>query len=144
MIWRRLEQAGLLLSSASPPKIKNWWSTLNRSFQLIIDSETTDPLARSYTGYVPLSTRIIQQWIQAIGLGSKSKEELLWKPLNVSESIEIGSVAKLNQVYLVYLGGVTFAELGTLRQLEASLPEMKFTVLTTQMINLSTFVRAGL
>ncbi|XP_057798899.1 vacuolar protein-sorting-associated protein 33 homolog [Salvia miltiorrhiza] len=131
-----LEKAGLLRKQDS----RSNWLTIKRALQLIIeDTDTTNPNDISYvfSGYAPLSIRLVQQ---AIRSGWRSLEEILKLlpgphletkrggfssipsydtlpgSLNSSEKLANGRRAL---VLVVFVGGVTFAEISALRFLSS-------------------------
>lgn len=131
-----LEKAGLLKKQET----KSNWLTVKRALQLIVDdTDTANPNDISYvfSGYAPLSVRLIQH---AIRSGWRSVEEILrLLPGPHSESKRSGFASsesfdtlpgvanngdkmvdgRRSLVLVVFIGGVTFAEISALRFLSA-------------------------
>ncbi|KAL5800318.1 hypothetical protein ACOSQ4_033202 [Xanthoceras sorbifolium] len=131
-----LEKAGLLRKQEA----KSNWLTIKRALQLVVeDTDTANPNDISYvfSGYAPLSIRLVQN---AVRSGWRPMEEIL-KLLpgphsetkrggfSSSQSFDTlpGSLASVDKVadgrrsivLVVFLGGVTFAEISALRFLSA-------------------------
>ncbi|XP_047976138.1 vacuolar protein-sorting-associated protein 33 homolog [Salvia hispanica] len=131
-----LEKAGLLRKQDS----RGNWLTIKRALQLLVeDTDTTNPNDISYvfSGYAPLSIRLVQH---AIRSGWRSLEEILKLlpgpqletkrggfssipsydtlpgSLNSSEKLSNG---RRDLVLVVFVGGVTFAEISALRFLSS-------------------------
>ncbi|KAL1532156.1 Vacuolar protein-sorting-associated protein 33 [Salvia divinorum] len=131
-----LEKAGLLRKQDS----RGNWLTIKRALQLLVeDTDTANPNDISYvfSGYAPLSIRLVQQAIQS---GWRSLEEILKLlpgphletkrggfssipsyntlpgSLNSSEKLASG---RRDLVLVVFVGGVTFAEISALRFLSS-------------------------
>lgn len=131
-----LEKAGLLKKQEA----KSNWLTVKRALQLIVDdTDTAKPNDISYvfSGYAPLSIRLIQH---AIRSGWRSIEEILRllpgphsetkrSGFASSEAFDNLSGASTNMdkmgdgrrslVLVVFVGGITFAEISALRFLSA-------------------------
>lgn len=131
-----LEKAGLLKKQEA----KSNWLTVKRALQLVVDdTDTANPNDISYvfSGYAPLSIRLIQH---AIRSGWRSVEEILrLLPGPHSETKRSGfasnesfdnlpgastNMSKMGDgrrslVLVVFIGGVTFAEISALRFLSA-------------------------
>ncbi|KEH43486.1 vacuolar protein sorting-associated protein [Medicago truncatula] len=131
-----LEKAGLFKKQES----KSNWLTIKRTLQLVVeDTDTANPndIAYVFSGYAPLSIRLIQH---AIRSGWRPVEEVL-KLLpgphletrrggfsnspsfdtfyGVSNSIDKVPDGRRSLVLVVFVGGVTFAEISALRFLSA-------------------------
>ncbi|CAN1800086.1 Vacuolar protein-sorting-associated protein 33 homolog [Linum perenne] len=128
-----LEKAGLLKKQES----RSNWLTIKRALQLVVeDTDTANPndIAYVFSGYAPLSIRLVQH---AIRSGWRPMEEILrLLPGPHSEikrggfphstsfesmSSALGRVAdgRRSLVLVVFIGGVTFAEIAALRFLSA-------------------------
>ncbi|CAN1238270.1 Vacuolar protein-sorting-associated protein 33 homolog [Linum grandiflorum] len=127
-----LEKAGLLKKQES----RSNWLTIKRALQLVVeDTDTANPndIAYVFSGYAPLSIRLVQH---AIRSGWRPMEEILRMlpgphsetkrggfPHSASfESMSaLGRVAdgRRSLVLVVFIGGVTFAEIAALRFLSA-------------------------
>ncbi|CAL1387023.1 unnamed protein product [Linum trigynum] len=145
-----LEKAGLLRKQES----KSNWLTVKRALQLVVeDTDTANPNDISYvfSGYAPLSIRLVHH---AIRSGWRPMEEILrllpgphsetkrggFPHSASSESMSVagGRVAdgRRSLVLVVFIGGVTFAEIAALRFLSAQ-EGMAYDVMvaTTKMIS---------
>ncbi|XP_044460658.1 vacuolar protein-sorting-associated protein 33 homolog isoform X1 [Mangifera indica] len=131
-----LEKAGLLKKQES----KSNWLTIKRALQLVVeDTDSANPNDISYvfSGYAPLSIRLVQN---AVRSGWRPMEEILkllpgpqmeskrgaFSSNPSSDMLQgaLGSVDKLadgrrSLVLVVFIGGVTFAEIAALRFLSA-------------------------
>ncbi|GFS30081.1 Sec1/munc18-like (SM) proteins superfamily [Actinidia rufa] len=131
-----LEKAGLIRKQES----KSNWLTIKRALQLVVDdTDTANPNDISYvfSGYAPLSIRLVQH---AVRSGWRSVEEILkllpgphsetkrsglasspsfnTLPGAVSNTDKVGD-GRRSLVLVVFIGGVTFAEISALRFLSA-------------------------
>ncbi|TXG49476.1 hypothetical protein EZV62_025351 [Acer yangbiense] len=148
-----LEKAGLLRKQEA----KSNWLTIKRALQLVVeDTDTASPNDISYvfSGYAPLSIRLIQN---AVRSGWRPMEEILkllpgphseTKRGGFSNSPSFdtlpGSQASVDKVadgrrstvLVVFIGGVTFAEISALRFLSAQ-EGMAYDIIvgTTKIIN---------
>ncbi|KAK7343872.1 hypothetical protein VNO77_12960 [Canavalia gladiata] len=153
-----LEKAGLFKKQES----KSNWITIKRALQLVVeDTDTANPndIAYVFSGYAPLSIRLVQH---AIRSGWRPVEEILkllpgphleTKRGGFSNSPSFGtlsgvsnSIAKVPDgrralVLVVFLGGVTFAEISALRFLSAQ-EGMAYDLIiaTTKIVNGQTLV----
>ncbi|GAB4836415.1 Vacuolar protein-sorting-associated protein 33 [Ancistrocladus abbreviatus] len=131
-----LEKAGLFKKQES----RSNWLTIKRALRLVVeDTDTANPtdIAYVFSGYAPLSIRLIQQ---AIRSGWRPAEEILkllpgphseTKRGGVSRGASsdslLGGSANMDKVadgrrslvLVVFIGGVTFAEISALRFLSA-------------------------
>lgn len=127
-----LEKAGLFRKQDS----RSNWLTIKRALQLVVeDTDTANPndIAYVFSGYAPLSIRLVQQairsgWrpieeilrllpgphseIKRGGYASIPSYETLPGSLNSSEKLADG---RRSLVLVVFIGGVTFAEISALR-----------------------------
>jgi hypothetical protein len=156
----RLEQAGLLsfhhpgatgagvvseiMSGVGASKSK--WPRIREEFRLILEAnnENMDPgnaLAEAYSGYVPLSIRLVQllnsSWktcADKLGLLRGPAIEIVQEcPVATSGGVATGN--SIN-VAVVFIGGVTYGEMAALRklsQLEGG--KRRFIVITTDVAN---------
>ncbi len=124
----RLEQAGLLrfhnpaeangvmaelISSGSK------WPKIRDEFKLISSDAANDELAEAYSGYVPLSVRLIQL-LNTSWKASADKLGLLRGPaLEIAQECPIASSgpSSTSIVAVVFIGGVTYGEIAALRKL---------------------------
>ncbi|XP_077212009.1 sec1/munc18-like (SM) proteins superfamily [Tasmannia lanceolata] len=148
-----LEKAGLLKKQES----KSNWQTIKRALQLVVDdTDTANPNDISYvfSGYAPLSIRLVQY---AVRSGWRAIEEIIkllpgphsefkrggYPRVSSLETIQ-GTAANLDRVpdgrrslvLVVFIGGVTFAEISALRFLSAQ-EGMAYDLIvgTTKMVN---------
>nr|CAD1843792.1 unnamed protein product [Ananas comosus var. bracteatus] len=153
-----LEKAGLLKKQET----KNNWLTITKALQLIVDQTgTSNPNDISYifSGYAPLSIRLVQH---AIRSGWRSIEEIIRllpgphldlkrgvsNANSISETVPgaqsiIDRVAdgRRSLVLVVFIGGVTFAEIAALRFLSAQEGiGYDFIVGTTKIVNGNTIL----
>ncbi|KAL2631473.1 hypothetical protein R1flu_016159 [Riccia fluitans] len=160
-----LEKAGLLRKQEA----KNSWQNIKRGLKLVVeDQDDANPTDVSYvfSGYAPLSIRLVQQALKG---GWKAVDDLLKllpgqsfdKKQGVTPdhgvpsregSVREGSVTSDSApavdgrravVLVVFIGGVTFAEISALRFLGAQ-EGMKydFVVATTKLINGTTLLKS--
>ncbi|CDO99780.1 unnamed protein product [Coffea canephora] len=152
-----LEKAGLFRKQET----KGNWITIKRALQLVVeDTDTANPNDISYvfSGYAPLSIRLVQH---AIRSGWRPLEDIL-KLLpgphtetkrsgyvggsydNISSSVlnlaKVGD-GRRSLVLVVFVGGVTFAEIAALRFL-SSQEGMAYDLIigTTKIINGQTLI----
>ncbi|XP_075499256.1 vacuolar protein-sorting-associated protein 33 homolog [Primulina tabacum] len=155
-----LEKAGLFKKQDS----KSNWLTIKRALQLVVeDTDTANPNDISYvfSGYAPLSIRLVQQAIRSgwrpieeilkllPGPHSEMKKgrfasipsyDTLSGSLNTSEKLADG---RRSLVLVVFIGGVTFAEISALRFL-SSQEGMAYDVIvgTTKIVNGKTLIES--
>ncbi|XP_061347038.1 vacuolar protein-sorting-associated protein 33 homolog [Gastrolobium bilobum] len=153
-----LEKAGLFKKQES----KSNWLTIKRALQLVVEEpDTANPndIAYVFSGYAPLSIRLVQH---AIRSGWRPVEEILKLLPGPHLEIKRGgfsnspsfdslsgvstSIAKIPDgrralVLVVFVGGVTFAEISALRFLSAQ-EGMAYDLIiaTTKMVNGQTLV----
>ncbi|KAL9225224.1 hypothetical protein vseg_001173 [Gypsophila vaccaria] len=147
-----LEKAGLFKKQ----ELRSNWLTVKRALNLVVENtDTANPKDISYvfSGYAPLSIRLIQQ---AIRSGWRPIEEILkllpgphleTKRGAISrgssfESLSGGSttteravVGRRSLVLVVFIGGVTFAEISALRFLSSQDLAYDVIIATTKVIN---------
>ncbi|KAM3244546.1 hypothetical protein ACQJBY_056087 [Aegilops geniculata] len=153
-----LEKAGLVKRQES----RTNWPVISRALQLIVDikdPENPDDIAYIFAGYAPLSIRLVQH---AVRSGWRSIEELLKllpgphmdlkRGVSTISSSELlpgsGSqqstdrVGHRSLVLVVFIGGVTSAEIAALRFLSAQEGMgYDFLVATTKVITGNTLLR---
>ncbi|KAK4789461.1 hypothetical protein SAY86_016765 [Trapa natans] len=129
-----LEKAGLFRKQET----KSNWLTIKRALQLVVeDTDTANPndIAYVFSGYAPLSIRLVQN---AIRSGWRPIEEILrmlpgphteakrsgfanspsYNTLNGASADKLAD-GRRSLVLVVFIGGVTFAEISALRFLSA-------------------------
>ncbi|GAV77193.1 Sec1 domain-containing protein [Cephalotus follicularis] len=148
-----LEKSGLLKKQES----KSNWLTIKRALQLVIeDTDTANPNDISYvfSGYAPLSIRLVQH---AVRSGWRPMEEILkllpgphsetkrsgFSSSPSSDTLQVASTTidkdadgRRSLVLVVFIGGVTFAEISAIRYLSAQ-EGMAYDLIigTTKMVN---------
>lgn len=145
-----LEKAGLLRKQEG----KSNWQAIKRSLRLAVDDlDEANPndIAYTYSGYAPMSIRLIQQALSKGGWkalddvmrslpGPHFEREQSDDGSSYSPDMSIDPPESVNRerpvVLVVFIGGVTFAEISALRFL-SSQENMKydFVTLTTKLIN---------
>ena len=136
-LLRNLEKMNILKNSDGT----NLYSLLNKNFKLInesIDENNPNDSSYAYNGYCPLFIRLIEK---ALTKGWNSIRDLLGKipgdfdcPKDEKEIIDNNNKER-KFILLVFIGGITYGELGAIRYLNNHLGDKKFIVLTTSMIN---------
>ncbi|KAG5559147.1 hypothetical protein RHGRI_008911 [Rhododendron griersonianum] len=112
-----LEKAGLLRKQES----KSNWLTVKRALQLVVDdTDTANPNDISYvfSGYAPLSIRLVQQAVRSGWLSGFASSPSL-DTLPGTPSLDKVGDGRRSLVLVVFIGGVTFAEISALRFLSA-------------------------
>ena len=102
-----------------------------------MDLNEPNDISYSYSGYAPISVRLIEK---AITKGWKSIDDVLYKlpgeyeyPKDESEVLKESK--DLKYFLLIFIGGITYGELSAIRYLNKKLKNKKFIILTTGMIN---------
>ena len=118
----------------------NIYSDLSKKLKLINDSVNTqnpNDTSYSYSGYCPINIRLIEK---AYTNGWGSIQETLKKipgeadfPVDETEMVRENNEKKYFLV--VFIGGITYGELGAIRYLNKINKNKKIVVLTTSMIN---------
>lgn len=136
-----LEQVGLLRYQGG----KSLWPQVKKNFNLFVDeSEVENDISYAYSGYAPLSVRLVQV-IKSLQHGWRSCTDalnLLNGPALIFEqppdrgTVREPSDPSAPQVVLVFfLGGVTYAEIAALRKLsEMEGSRRKFIIATTEFL----------
>ncbi|CAJ1407410.1 unnamed protein product [Effrenium voratum] len=109
-----MERAGLLKYQQG----KSGWGSIKRQFNLFVEDGMTDDVSYAYSGYAPLSVRLVQMTrSQPKGwLAVKDALSLLHGP--AQELQQPGKEDAASPVVLVcFLGGVTYGEIAALRRL---------------------------
>ena len=135
-LWSNLEKIGILKNSGG----LNIFSDLDKKLKLInenINVQEPNDISYSYSGYAPLIIRLIEK---ALTNGWNSIQDILSKipgPFKYpnDESEIINESGKKQFILLVFIGGLTYSELGAIRFLSKILKNKKFIILTTNMIN---------
>jgi len=114
---------------------------LNKKLKLINDSvdfNNPNDASYSFSGYCPIFIRLIEK---AISKGWYSIKDLIKKisnefdfPKDEEEILNFNKKEK-KFILLVFIGGITYGELASIRYLNKVLDDKKFIVLTTGMVN---------
>jgi hypothetical protein len=119
------------------------WPKIRDEFKLISPDAQTDELAEAYSGYVPLTVRLIQL-LNTSWKASADKLGLLRGPaLEIAQECPIASAGQSNAtiVAVVFIGGVTYGEIAALRklsQLEGG--RRKFLIIATSITSYSRLI----
>ncbi len=115
----------------------NYYNDIEKKLKLInedVDLNEPNDISYAYSGYAPISIRLIEK---AVTKGWKSIEDVLFK---LSGEYDFPKNEKNNlpekKIFLVvFVGGITYGELGAIRYLNSKSKNNKFIVITTSMIN---------
>ncbi|KHJ30530.1 putative sec1 family protein [Erysiphe necator] len=168
---RNLSMAAMIpLSGTSNSNLgtKTNYSYLRKAFKLIVDEvdeHNPNDIAYVYSGYAPLSVRIVQsilqkQYLTSIirGIPSKSVVNNLsqgWRGFeealkyirgprfdilqksddNLDKAQSMLSSGEKGILFIVFLGGITFAEVAALRFIAVSEPQKQIIICTTSVIS---------
>ena len=115
---------------------------INKKLKLIDDSvdlNNPNDAAYSFSGYCPILVRLIEK---AISKGWSSIKDVLKKlstdfeyPNDELEILNNNDNKEKKYILLVFIGGITYGELASIRYLNNKLNDKKFIVITTGMIN---------
>ena len=135
-LWHNLEKMEILKTQDS----NYFYSTANNDLKLIneeVDFNNPNDSSYAYSGYCPICIRLIEKSYKE---GWGAIKETLKKipgetdfPLDENEMINESNEKKFFLV--VFIGGITYGELGAIRYLNKTNKNRKFIVLTTSMIN---------
>lgn len=105
------------------------WSTLFKKFKLY-NPEITKNIEKPYEGYTPLTSKLIEkitkkQWNECQDILNEAK---------IPYKIASNRSTELKRVLIVYIGGSTYGEIATLRNLKYDL-RVDFDVLTTELLS---------
>mmetsp|Transcript_88343 Transcript_88343/g.175657 ORF Transcript_88343/g.175657 Transcript_88343/m.175657 type:complete len:647 (-) Transcript_88343:209-2149(-) len=126
---------------------KSVWSGIKSKFNLLVeDTQAESDISYAYSGYAPLSVRLIQM-TRSLPKGWRSCQDalsLLYGPAQELQQLPDGGAAAAeardtgqpSTVLVVFLGGITHAEVAALRRL-SQLEEGRrtFLVLTTEFLS---------
>jgi len=123
---------------------KSVWPQIKRQFGLFVeDAQAELDISYAYSGYAPLSVRLVQM-TKSQPKGWKDSVSLLYGPAQVQQQQpdQVHAAAEPKEagthavVLVCFLGGVTYGELAALRRLsELEGGERKFLVVTTELFN---------
>ena len=120
------------------------WPKIREEFKLISSDAQNDELAEAYSGYIPLSCRLVQL-LNSSWKASADKLSLLRGPaVEIAQECPIAAAGQSNStiVAVVFVGGVTYGEIAALRKL--SILEggrRKFLIITTGITSYSRLIR---
>ncbi|XP_056692453.1 vacuolar protein-sorting-associated protein 33 homolog isoform X2 [Spinacia oleracea] len=148
-----LEKAGFFRKQ----EMRSNWLTVKRALRLVVeDTDTANPNDISYvfSGYAPLSVRLIHQAIRSgwrpieeilkllpgphfeTKRGGLSRASSLESLSGGSASVDKAASGRRSVVLVVFIGGVTFAEISALRFLSSQeLMEYDIIIATTKIVN---------
>ena len=115
------------------------WSKVKEAFKLVPADQENNDLGSAFSGYVPLTVRLVEL---LCGKGWRSATDalnLLWGPaLEVSqtttETLRLGNPTQVT--LLVFVGGVSYGEVSAIRALERLQgAKQRFIIMTTEMLN---------
>lgn len=120
-------------------KQKSNWEVLKKALRLInLDVNTSNPDDPAYVfnAFCPLTVRLIEE---VIGKGWGSLKEILTKIPGATEFPSQDREKEMKKVYknkanlilIVFIGGITYAEISAIRLLNKLNPDYKFFMLTT-------------
>eukprot|EP00899_Mesostigma_viride_P017161 jgi/Mesvir1/25446/Mv01717-RA.1 len=156
-----LERAGLLVKQETRPA----FPLVRRALNLLvegIDSQNPDDFAFTHAGYAPLSIRLVQQVVDVHGSWQPMEEYLRLLPgphfdLDVDRQAQQGfqggqavsslpssgvaGTAPRGTILVVFIGGVTFSEIASLRFLNAKSSRFQFVIATTKIVNGNTLLQ---
>ena len=137
-LLRNLEKMNILKNFESS---SNYYNELNKKLKLInesVDINKETDASYSYNGYCPIIIRLIEK---AFSKGWNNIKDILTKlpgefqyPEDENQIIDNESKDK-KFILLVFIGGLTYGELGAIRCLNKIMEDKKFIILTTSMIN---------
>ncbi|KAI9221042.1 Sec1-like protein [Blastocladiella britannica] len=155
--WTRLESAGLIASArtSTPRRTAATWKTVIKDMSLLVDpSAAADPttaldIAYVFSGYAPLSVRVVESLLQQPPSAShagppRPRIDAAAVARSVPQHLVVDAGAAATggggHVYVAYLGGVTLAEVSALRLL-GQLLARPLTVITTEVLTAQRIVR---
>ena len=137
-LLRNLEKMNIFKNYESS---SNYYNELNKKLKLInesVDINIETDASYSYNGYCPIIIRLIEK---AFSKGWNNIKDILTKlpgefqyPEDENQIIDNESKDK-KFILLVFIGGLTYGELGAIRCLNKIMEDKKFIILTTSMIN---------
>ena len=137
-LLRNLEKINVLKTYESS---SNYYNDLNKKLKLInesVDLNNPNDSSYSYSGYCPIIIRLIEK---CFSKGWNSIKDILGKlpgefQFPEDENPIINNNSKDTKfILLVFIGGITYGELASLRYLNKTMNDKKFIILTTSMIN---------
>jgi len=146
LLLHNLERGGLLRRGDG----KQVFVSLRKSFNLYvskINESNPDDIAYVYSGYAPLTVRIIEMATKSMN-GWRAAEPLLNTIPGDTYSDEQGGEAPGNVrvILIVLIGGITFAEIAAIRFLSSQMAhegqQTRFVIATTKVINGNSFIES--
>jgi hypothetical protein len=137
VLWNNLEKLKILKKSE---KSNFNFEKLTKYLKLIIENINlleADDASYAYNGYCPITIRIIENvfnkgWFNIKEILNKMPGELFY-PENENEILK--PKYERNVIMLVFVGGITYSEIGCIRYLNKKFPKYRFVILTTFVIN---------
>ena len=136
-LWHNLEKMEILKQQDN----NNFYSDANKKLQLIFDNvDINDPndISYTYNGYAPMFIRLVEKALSTGGWNA-IKDLLRKIPGDTnfpSDETDIFTASVDKQfILLVFIGGITYGELASIRLLNKKNRNKKFIVITTGMIN---------
>jgi hypothetical protein len=120
------------------------WPKIREEFKLISSDPSADELAEPYSGYIPISVRLVQL-LNLSWKASADKLNLLRGPaFEIAQECPSAAPAAGNttNVVVVFIGGVTYGEIAALRKLSTlEAGKRRFLILTTGITSYSKIMR---
>jgi len=136
-LWHNLEKIEIL----KPQDNNSFYADANKKLQLVfedVDINEQSDISYTYNGYAPMIVKLIEK---ALSQGGWSAIRDLLRKIPgetnfPSEESDIYSTSVDKQfILLVFIGGITYGELASIRLLNKKNRNKKFIVLTTGMVN---------
>ena len=137
-LLKNLETLNILKNYESS---SNYYTELNKKLKLInesIDTDNPNDASYSYSGYCPINIRLLEKafskgWISIKDILTRLPGEFSF-PEDETPMIN-KDIKNKKYILLVFIGGITYGELASIRYLNKTSEDKKFIVLTTFMIN---------
>jgi len=126
-----MEKVGLLRYQQG----RSAWANIKQKFNLFAEE---DPISYAFSGYVPLSVRLVQMTKGRGGWkGCRDTLNLLWGTPEEHKQPEVDPPEPGRPLVslVVFIGGLTYGEMAAIRKLSETEGNRKFLVLTTEMLN---------
>jgi hypothetical protein len=118
------------------------WTSIKKNFKLVNEEcNTVSPIDISYVhnGYSPLSVKIIELWMRSGGLKNMQDKLRHIPGQNMSPANEadlfVPEQQRKKKILIYFVGGMTHAEIASVRFLNGLFPDFKFIIATTCIIN---------
>lgn len=137
-VFNQLSQAGLLYSKADAKKWKAGYPTSKKEHKLLnMDLRKENPARKSYpyAEYTPVSVKVVEHAFRQSWVGGWVSEKLHGHTSVVGDIRNVSASREQRKVVVLYVvGGVTYAEVGCLRQLAKQM-NVELLIATTNIIN---------